>query len=263
MFKFSLIPSVFSFLVLMWLLFGSFGSAFFQQNKLFSLTQTSFPFPITEPIADTTTGLITCPYDIVSDTSFQKYLSDTTPFFQKYYVPDDLLPIQSDFTANNSRKYQLREEAGIQFADLAWHFWNYFSGDRLVITSAYRSASVQNYLLRSFCKKDQCALPGTSEHQAWLAVDIAIRSKKGSSTVLKAGNKYYDWLVLHAHEFGFHNTYQNWVAIDGKMIEPRHRRYVWIWLATLLYEHQQSFAERMNSGSNQIYCPTLEELLVK
>jgi hypothetical protein len=35
-----------------------------------------------------------------------------------------LVSIQSDFTANNSRRFFLRKEAAENFADLAWHFWN-------------------------------------------------------------------------------------------------------------------------------------------
>lgn len=81
-------------------------------------------------------------------------------------MPSDLVDINSHFTANDSTRYQLRQEAATQFADMARKFWHDFDGDRLSITSAYRSSSFQNYLLHAFCKKDQCATPGTSEHQA-------------------------------------------------------------------------------------------------
>lgn len=229
------------------LFFGATSSAFFQ-SSLIAKTSISFPFPVTQTVA--------CSYDVTSDASFQKYLSDTVPFVNKNYIPSDLLPIHSNFTANNSAKYQLREEAGIQFADMARKFWDTFSGDKLVITSAYRSFYYQKHLLLT-CKKDQCAAAGTSEHQAGLALDLGVKSKRWSSTFLKAGNKYYDRLSANAHLYGFHNTYQKWVSIDGKIIEPRHRRYVWVELATQLHNNQQTFAERMNTQSQQTSCSAI------
>jgi len=82
-------------------------------------------------------------FDFEHDDSFQKFLHDKHPFDDSAYVPTDLLPINSNFTANNSKAFQLREEAGIQFADMAWHFRNAFSGDKLRIVSAYRSSGLQ------------------------------------------------------------------------------------------------------------------------
>jgi hypothetical protein len=51
-------------------------------------------------------------------------LNKSHPFKDLYYVPNDLESVISDFTYNNSRKFQLRKEAAIAFADMAWHFWN-------------------------------------------------------------------------------------------------------------------------------------------
>jgi D-alanyl-D-alanine carboxypeptidase len=51
------------------------------------------------------------------------------------------------------------------------------------------------------------------------------------------------WLQENAHKWWFHNSYQKGVEIDGQVIEPWHRRYVWIKLATELYEKKQSFTE--------------------
>ncbi|MBQ7616988.1 hypothetical protein IJS64_03220 [bacterium] len=63
-------------------------------------------------------------WDTESDDSFQKVLNKSHPFKDLYYVPNDLESVISDFTYNNSRKFQLRKEAAIAFADMAWHFWN-------------------------------------------------------------------------------------------------------------------------------------------
>lgn len=99
------------------------------------------------PVYDTYT---TTPYEIIpdlsqplrdmeQDDSLQKFLDDDHAFQDTSYVPSDLVDIHSDFTANNSQKFSLRAEAAVQFADMAWNFWNDFSGDKLFITSAYRS----------------------------------------------------------------------------------------------------------------------------
>lgn len=50
-------------------------------------------------------------FDVVSDTSLQRFLSDNHPFSDPQYIPEDLAPIESDFTTNAARKFQLRKEA--------------------------------------------------------------------------------------------------------------------------------------------------------
>jgi LAS superfamily LD-carboxypeptidase LdcB len=70
------------------------------------------------------------------------------PFVDMNYVPSDLMPIDSAFTANSSKSFKLRQEAGTQFADMAWHFRDDFKGDRLLIASAYRSNDFQAYMIK-------------------------------------------------------------------------------------------------------------------
>ena len=185
-------------------------------------------------------------FDFDSDDSYQRYLSSDNPFQDLNYVPTDLVAIDSDFTANNSRAFQLRQEAATQFADMAWHFWNAFKGDRLYIDSAYRSKSFQDFLIKQWCASNKCAQVGTSEHQAWLALDLKVITKWGKWYSLDLNgkpNKYYDRLKANAADFGFHNTYQKWVDVDGKIAEWRHRRYLWTELAKVLADNNQTFAE--------------------
>jgi LAS superfamily LD-carboxypeptidase LdcB len=132
---------------------------------------------------------------------------------------------------------------------MAWHFRDAFSGDKLFITSAYRSKWFQNYLIKQWCVLLKCAPIGTSEHQAWLALDLKVITRWGRWYSLDAAypNKYSDWLHVHARERGFHNTYQKGVAIDGKIVEWRHRRYLWITLAKILADNGQTLAEYYNT----------------
>jgi hypothetical protein len=191
-------------------------------------------------------------FDFDSDDSLQKYLYTNHPFSDTSYVPSDLIDIASNFTANNSRAFKLRQEASVEFADMAWHFRDAFSGDRLYISSAYRSRGFQDYLIKQWCSLLKCAQIGTSEHQAWLAIDLKVISRWGKaySLDLLHPNKYYNRLKTNAATFGFHNTYQKWVEIDGKIMEWRHRRYLWTDLASLLSENDQTFAEYYNSTNN-------------
>ncbi len=192
-------------------------------------------------------------FDFASDDSYQRYLSSDNPFQNLNYIPTDLVVIDSDFTANNSRAFQLRQEAATQFADMARHFRHAFSGDRLYISSAYRSKSFQDYLIKQWCASTKCAQVGTSEHQAWLALDLKVITKWGKWYSLDLNgkpNKYYDRLKTNAANFGFHNTYQKGVDVDGKIAEWRNRRYLWTELATILSVNNQTFAEYYNTMKN-------------
>jgi len=178
-------------------------------------------------------------YDTSLDSSIQKFLDKNHPFDTLNYKPSDLMNIESDFTANNSREFQLRTEASIAFADMAWHFWNHFNWKRrLSINTAYRSYDVQRYLLGSYCvwKSWQCAIPWTSEHQAWLALDLWVNNRSLDTAS-------FLWLQANAHRWWFHNTYQKGIDVDGQIVEPWHWRYIGVELATELYEKGLSFAE--------------------
>ena len=208
------------------------------------------------PVYDTYTPWVLSDFhsslrDMEQDDSLQKFLDDDHAFTDIDYIPIDLVPISSDFTANVSTKFLLRAEAALQFADMARHFWHNFSGDRLFITSTYRSPWLQKYLLKQWCKLIKCAQAGTSEHQAGLALDLKVVTKWGRTYSLDIAypNKYYTWLQDNAATFGFHNTYQKWVAIDGKMAEGWHRRYLGKQLATLLMDNKQTFAEYYNNDN--------------
>lgn len=175
-------------------------------------------------------------YNLISDHSFEKFLDNKHPFSNKKYKPIDLQTINSDFTFNDARKFQLRKKASEQFADMAWHFWNENRGKRFSINSAYRSYAFQEFL-RKGCSANHCAEAGTSEHQAGLALDLGVNWRT-------LDQKSLTWLKENAHKRGFHQTYQKGENIDGKKIEPWHWRYVGNKLAAELFEKKMSFAER-------------------
>ncbi len=183
-------------------------------------------------------------YDTKKDDSLQKYLGNWVYLLDSNYIPLDLLAIDSDFTANNAGKFLLRKEAAQHFANMAWFFWNDHKWDRLFITSTYRSAKFQESLLKKGCSRARCAEAWASEHQLGLAIDLAVMTKNWKYVALTKTSPYYKWLVEKWADWGFHNTYQRGIDIDGQMEEPWHWRFLWVHLAQNLRDNEQSFYER-------------------
>lgn len=75
------------------------------------------------------------------------------------------------------------------------------------------------------------ALPGTSEHELGLAVDI------NADGIHSYGKEAYDWLATNAHKYGFINRYpKDKIHITGISNEPWHYRYVGKNAATEIFE---------------------------
>lgn len=82
------------------------------------------------------------------------------------------------------------------------------------------------------------ALPGTSEHQLGLAVDI------NADGVHSKGQEVYNWLIDHAHLYGFINRYPaDKFELTGVANEPWHYRYVGIKAAKEIYEQNVCLEE--------------------
>lgn len=176
--------------------------------------------------------------DLYSDDSIRKFLDDNHPLSTDYEA-SDIRKIKSDFTSNKSSNFYLRNEVASAFESMARAFSNAFDFKaKLTINSAWRSQAFQRKLAAN-CSTSRCAKPWTSEHEAGLALDLWVNGWN-----IKAwSGKYYQWLADNAHKYGFHNSYQKWLEIDGKMVEPRHWRYVWVRLATILHDRGQTFTE--------------------
>ncbi|MDE6845105.1 MAG: M15 family metallopeptidase [Lachnospiraceae bacterium] len=75
------------------------------------------------------------------------------------------------------------------------------------------------------------AVPGTSEHELGLAVDI------NADKIHSDGAEVYTWLKDHAHLYGFINRYpSDKTEITGVANEPWHYRYVGAEVAAEIYE---------------------------
>ena len=171
---------------------------------------------------------------------------DITVLVNKYYalpldyVPDDLVKVDHSFNQ------QLRAEA----ADA----WNRMyddclaeTGQGITLVSGYRDSSIQQYLfdrsrnkngLAFACMKN--AIPGRSEHQLGLALDI---TPAGHDNIMDGFDETTTgrWICENGHKYGLIHRYKaDYVYETGYGVEGWHFRYVGVDLATYLYENHMS-----------------------
>lgn len=121
----------------------------------------------------------------------------------------------------------------------------------LKIVSAYRSYAYQTNLFNSLANSvgveeanKSTALPGHSEHQLGLAVDLD--SVAGSCTIgaCFADTKEGSWLADNSYKFGFTLRYpKNKENITGYDYEPWHFRFLGVDLSTALHESKLTLDE--------------------
>lgn len=123
-----------------------------------------------------------------------------------------------------------------------------------IVRSGYRSYEeqeevmqerIQRYVESGLSQEDakvkaetEVALPGTSEHQLGLSVDI------NADGVNSYGDEVYNWLYDNAHKYGFIKRYpEDKTDITGIINEPWHYRYVGIEAATEMKASGQCLEE--------------------
>jgi D-alanyl-D-alanine carboxypeptidase len=154
------------------------------------------------------------------------------------YHPADLVYAEIPFIfKERSEKRKLRSEAASAVERLFTAAKQ--QGFSLLGVSAYRSYSDQESLFNSYVKKDgyakaktYSALPGTSEHETGLAIDVTGGTGKCPAEECFANSKEAEWLQEHAANFGFIIRYpKGKEAVTGYKYEPWHLRYVGVQIA--------------------------------
>ncbi|WP_026694566.1 D-alanyl-D-alanine carboxypeptidase family protein [Peribacillus kribbensis] len=149
------------------------------------------------------------------------------------YVPGDLVYTNIPFIfSGNSEKKKMRKPASDAISRL-------FAGAKqqgmqLLGVSAYRSYVTQVGLFNAYVKKDgyekartYSAVPGTSEHQTGLTIDVTGGDGKCAAESCFGGTKEAKWLQEHAADYGFIIRYpEGKQSITGYKYEPWHLRYV-------------------------------------
>lgn len=147
------------------------------------------------------------------------------------YIPDDYEVELTELT--NGRKVDSRI-----YPELQEMFDNARAmGLELFVREGYRTEEEQQQLLdekaeeyknegysKSEAKKlaeQWAAVPGTSEHQLGMAVDI------NADTTISSSDEVYNWLAENAYKYGFIKRYpSDKTEITGISNEPWHYRYV-------------------------------------
>lgn len=149
------------------------------------------------------------------------------------YNPTDLVYTKIPFISRaTNEKRKMRSEAATAINEL-------FAGAKeqgisLLGVSAYRSHATQTTLFNYYVNRDgynkartYSALPGTSEHETGLAIDVTGGNGKCAAEDCFGGTNEAIWLEKHAAEYGFIIRYpQGKKNITGYQYEPWHLRYV-------------------------------------
>ncbi|WP_175639555.1 M15 family metallopeptidase [Metabacillus schmidteae] len=167
------------------------------------------------------------------------------------YEPNDLVVPNVEFSFGDQdvpKKYIRKVAADaleelFQLADK--------DGIELFAVSGYRSYSRQEGIF-NVEKQDKgeeyalqaVALPGQSEHQSGLAMDISSRSVNLEITEEFGETKEGKWVKENAHRAGFIIRYpDNKESITGYQYEPWHLRYVGKEKAAIMYEKDLTLEE--------------------
>lgn len=159
------------------------------------------------------------------------------------YKPSDLVYPDVRFTFTEKiEKRMMRSEAAKALEKM-------FAGAEedgiyLAGVSAYRSLATQTTLFNRYVKKDgeekaktYSAVPGYSEHQTGLSIDVSGSDGKCAADSCFGGTKEANWLSEHAAEYGYIIRYpEGKQAITGYKYEPWHVRYVGQEIATYISE---------------------------
>lgn len=154
-----------------------------------------------------------------------------------------LLPVYAPGRKAEAQMRQVASEAIMEFYEAAKSEANL----EILPTSGYRSYDVQVSIFKRNAESrgsielanKTSALPGQSEHQTGLAIDLSCQS-----TDYKIGSAFKDteeseWTKENAHRFGFIIRYpEDKVDITGYSYEPWHLRYVGKEVAEEIYERQ-------------------------
>jgi D-alanyl-D-alanine carboxypeptidase len=171
----------------------------------------------------------------------------------KDYIPEDLVipDVLFDIPGNDERKY-MREEA----ADGLENLFSAAEEDGIILygISGYRSYSRQYKIFTTNIVKQgknhtlkYSAVPGTSEHQTGLSMDVSSKSLNLKLVTSFSSSEEGIWLAENAHNYGYIIRYPTDKAdITGYEYEPWHIRYVGIDLATYLYNNNLTLDEYYN-----------------
>ncbi|WML41282.1 M15 family metallopeptidase [Neobacillus sp. OS1-2] len=172
------------------------------------------------------------------------------------YNPSDLVDPNIQFIfAEKLEKRKMRAKAATAIEMLFTAAKQ--DGINLLGVSAYRSHSEQTSLFNHYVNVDgyeaamtYSAVPGTSEHETGLAIDVTGGNGKCAAEDCFKGTPEADWLQKHAADYGFIIRYpKGKEQITGYQYEPWHLRYVGKTIAKKIMDRGITLEEYYNTAA--------------
>ena len=176
------------------------------------------------------------------------------------YCPKNL--VVTDQNENNFHKYKDPNLKPMVRADIYPYIQLMINdakrdGVEFIIDSGYRSYNYQQVLLDNLIKEKGAeaytliALPGSSEHQTGLAIDIAYYHNGVYDDNVKGEDKEAIWLANNSYKYGIILRYpKDKENITGFQYEPWHFRFVGLKLAEKLYKTNMTLDEYYSKKIN-------------
>lgn len=163
----------------------------------------------------------------------------------KLMIPD----VAFSYGKLDLEKSYLRQDAAQALEKLFTGALN--EGVELFAVSGYRSFTRQSQVFEAEVSKvgkekavQAVAIPGSSEHQTGLSMDISSRSANLELSEEFGETREGKWLAENAHRYGFILRYpKGKEGITGYKYEPWHFRYVGTEAATVIYEKKWTLEE--------------------
>ncbi|MDD1505925.1 M15 family metallopeptidase [Lysinibacillus sp. CNPSo 3705] len=174
--------------------------------------------------------------------------------FPEGYEPKELVYPNVPFIFNEKIEKRMMREEAAKYLEKLFHAANK-QNIHLAGVSAYRSSQTQTTLFNNYVEKDgiekaktYSAVPGTSEHQSGLAIDVSGSDGSCAADDCFANTEEAAWLEDNVHKYGYIIRFpKEKENITGYQYEPWHIRYVGVNLAAELYNKGLTLEEYYES----------------
>lgn len=164
-------------------------------------------------------------------------------FLDENYIPNNLVKVENiKYIKRVDEEMYLVDEVLKQYINM--EIFAKQNNLDFYLFSGFRSYNKQQKLweANNFISNDFLALPGFSEHQTGLAVDVACLQT--GLTRYFEDTLEFEFLLNNAHKFGFILRYpKDKKDITGYEYEPWHYRYVGVDVARICYEENLTLEE--------------------
>lgn len=182
------------------------------------------------------------------------YKTDMVLLNKSYYLPASYVPENLREVNVDKNKYM---ELPDYVADIVEEMFADAKKDgiHIVLASAYRSYDYQEGIFsrrvanNGFAEAETVvAIPGESEHQTGLAIDITTAGMSFGLSQTFENDPAFDWMMANGHKYGFILRYLKGREEDtGYVYEPWHYRYIGdIEAATYIMENDLILEEYFN-----------------